>query len=317
MEKNLFIEALEKDNRELFNSLPKSDLHIHGTRGCNRKTIENMNNTKFEEVPRFKDLEEMNSWYDKTINEYVKGKDGLILRYKAMFNDFENQSIIVASPILCLDMAKYFNNDIDLYIKTIKELIAIYSPNTKILPEFSITRGEEVEKVLENLERIKEYDFYKSICLQGDEKLGSKQYEPVYKKARELGLILKAHVGEFTDASSIEEALEYLNLDCIIHGLSLIESKELMDYVRNHEIVINCCPSSNYYLSRIKDYKSHPIKEFVRNGIICTINTDDPLIFNKRIIDEYYEIFKNEVLTSEELYEVNQNGINKCLSKRR
>ena len=317
MEKKLFIEALEKDNRELFNSLPKSDLHIHGTRGCTRNILENINNIKFPDVPRFKDLEEMNSWYEQTISEYVKGKDGLILRYKTMFNDFKNQSIIVASPILCLDMAKYFNNDIDLYIKTIKELIAINSPNIKILPEFSINRGEEVEEVLEKLEKIKEYDFYKSICLQGNEKIGSKQYEPVYKKARELGLILKAHVGEFTDVSNIEEALEYLDLDCIIHGLSLTQSKELMDYVRNHNIMINCCPSSNYHLSRIKEYSSHPIKEFVRNGIICTINTDDPLIFNKKIMDEYYELFKNKVLTSEELYEVNQNGINKCLSKRR
>ena len=196
-----------------------------------------------------------------------------------------------------------------------KELIKEY--DTKILPEFSIHRGESIEKVLDDLERIKEYDFYKSVCLQGDEKLGSKQYEPVYKKAKELGLILKAHVGEFTDVSNIEEALEYLDLDCIIHGLSLTQSKELMDYVRNHEIMINCCPSSNYYLSRIKDYNSHPIKEFVRNGIICTLNTDDPLIFNKEIVDEYLELYNNGVLTPEELYEVNQNGINKCLNKRR
>lgn len=314
---DIFKKALETNDRTTFDLLPKADLHIHGTRGCNREIFEYINHCKFPDVPRFKSLQEMDEWYNNTIDKYAKGKSGLAIRYTAMFNDFENQSITVAAPMLCLNMAKYFDNDIDMYIKFIKMLIKTHAPNTTILPEFSVHRGEEAEKVLENLERIKEYDFYKSICLQGDEKLGTKQYESVYKKAKEMGLILKAHVGEFTDASYIEEALEYLDLDCIIHGISLTESDDLMNYVRDHQIMINCCPSSNYYLSRIEDYKSHPIKEFVRKGIVCSLNTDDPLIFNNKLIDEYFELFNNEVLTSSELYEVNQNGLQKSLNKRR
>ena len=104
--KDVFVKALETNDRNTLKLLPKSDLHIHSNRGCNRKTIEYMNTTKFEEVPRFQSLEEMDIWYDKTIGKYLKGKEGLLLRYKLMLNDFATQSITVAAPIFCLDMAK-------------------------------------------------------------------------------------------------------------------------------------------------------------------------------------------------------------------
>ena len=81
--------------------------------------------------------------------------------------------------------------------------------------------------------------------------------------------------------------------------------------------MINCCPSSNYYLSRVDSYKNHPIKDFVRNGIICTINTDDQLIFNQSINEEYLNLFNSGCLTGDELYQVKQDGLEKCLKKRR
>lgn len=315
--KKLFKKALEDGDRSLFSLLPKSDLHIHSSRGCSRKVFEGIFWKKFPDVPRFKSLEEMNKWYDETIDEYAKGQFGHEVRIRSMLKGFDNNSVVVASPIFCLRMKKYFDDSIYNYFHRLNADFELFAPNTKIYPEFEVCRGEDPEKVLKDLEEVCKFNFYKSIDLRGDENLGVKQYRDVYKKAHDMGLVLKAHVGEFGDASKIEEALEYLDLDCITHGNSLVESNDLMNYVRDNEIMVNCCPSSNYYLSRIDDYKNHPINKFVDKGIICSINTDDELIFNQSINDEYFNLYNSGCLGADELYEVNQNGINKCLSKRR
>lgn len=316
-EKEVFTKALQEHDIGVLRVLPKSDLHIHSTRGCSRKIFEEMYRVKFPDVPRFNSLKEMDDWYNTYIDHYAKDYFGFDIRMKAMLNGFERESVTVASPIYCLKMSKYFKYDYQSYINYLKKDILLFAPHTEILPEFEITRGEDPDKVLDDLEKVIPYDFYKSIDIKGDENLGTKQYEKVYKKAKELGLVLKAHIGEFGGIEKIDEALEYLNLDCITHAIKLTESKDMMNYVRDKEIMINCCPSSNYHLSRVDSYTNHPIKEFVRNGIICSINTDDELIFNQSINDEYLNLYESGCLTADELYEVKENGLKKCLNKRR
>lgn len=316
LNKCLFENALKDNNITLFNILPKSDLHIHSTRGCSREIIEKTHNCNLPEVPRFKSLDEMDNWYDKELGKYINGARGLAIRMQGLAEEIKKHNIAVAAPILGLNMAKYFNG-INYYFAFLSNLFEIECPDSTILPEFEVCRGDDPEKILKDLEAVEKYNFYKSIDLRGDENLGTKDYIEVYDKAREMGLVLKAHVGEFTDASKIDEALDNLKLDCINHGLSLKDSKELMKYVRDKGIMVNCCPSSNYHLSRINGYENHPIKDFVRNGITCSINTDDQLIFNSNINEEYFKLYNSGCLTVEELYEVNQNGLNKSLNKRR
>ena len=317
VEKKDFENALKTNNKELFGLFPKSDLHIHSTRGCSKKVFENMFHHKFPEPEVFNSLEEMNNWYDNNFDNYIQGKLGFEVRMKTLLEGFNNNSVVVAAPIYCLGMKKYYDNDIGKYLNSLKSDINMIAPETTVLPEFEICRGEDPDKILEELSEVEKYDFYKSIDLRGDEELGTRQYEKVYKKARDMGLVLKAHVGEFGDVSKVYEALEYLDLDCITHGNSIIYSNDLMNYIRDKEIMVNCCPSSNYYLSRVDSYKNHPIKTFLDKGIICSINTDDELIFNQSITDEYFNLYNSGCLGTDELYYVNQKGIQKCLNKRR
>lgn len=315
--KETFINALRKNDKDTLNKLPKSDLHIHSTRGCSRKYFEDTFNTKFPNVPRFNSILDMDNWYNTYIDMYTKDLRGFKMRMESLLEGFKNNNVVISSPIYCLHMIKFFDYNLDEYLKYLNNIISSLAPNLKVLPEFEVHRGEDPDKVLENLHNVSKYNFYHSIDLCGDELLGTKNYQEVYKYADEIGLVLKAHVGEFTDARYIDEALEYLNLDAITHGISLSKSKELMNYVRDKEIMINCCPSSNYYLKRVNSYKEHPIKEFVRNGITCSINTDDEIIFNQDINDEYLNLYNSGCLKEEELYEVNQNGLKKYLNKRR
>ena len=85
----------------------------------------------------------------------------------------------------------------------------------------------------------------------------------------------------------------------------MIRSREWMD---NH-IQLNVCPSSNVMLGYVKDYRTHPIRTLVENGVRVTINTDDLLIFDSTIEDEYLKLYRAGALNAEQLDEIRRAGL--------
>lgn len=312
-----FINAIKSQDLMKLKQIPKSDLHVHSTRGCNRKYFEQLYGINFNKVPVFKGLDEMDNWYSKNLEPYTSGLDGFLLRLKYLIIQNNEHKVVKFAPSFCLDMCKNFEGNLQLYINYLQELFKNYGKDIEILPELSIKRNDNLEKIEREFEEVLKYDFFKSIDLMGDEYLGTSKFIDIYKTARKHGLILKAHVGEFADAGYIERALIDLDLDCINHGLSLIQSQDLMKYVSDQAIMVNICPSSNILLSRINSYSEHPIKKFLDRSICCSINTDDELIFNQSIEEEYLNLYNGGCLSPEELYIVNQNGLVKSLNKRK
>lgn len=317
MDEKTFTEIIRSENISELIKIPKSDLHVHSTRGCNRKYFEELYSVKFNDVPKFNNIKEMDMWYNNNLDQYTGGLEGFLIRLESLVKQNNEHNVIKFAPSFCLDMCKNFDGSLKKYIEYLQKLFKLYGKNIDILPELSIKRTDDLEQLEKEFNEVLKYNFFKSIDLMGDEKLGTSKFIELYKKARANGLILKAHVGEFTDVNYIEQALIDLDLDCINHGLSLIQSKDLMNYVRDKNIMVNICPSSNVYLSRVDSYNNHPIKQFIDNGISCSINTDDEIIFNQSIEEEYMNLYKSGCLTPEELYVVNQNGLVKSLNKRR
>ena len=81
-----------------------------------------------------------------------------------------------------------------------------------------------------------------------------------------------------------------------------------MKLLTDEDITLDMCPISNYKLRVIGDWSEHPIKIFIRNGIRCTISTDDPLSFNNSIIDEYMTLHEKLSLGIPELAGLIING---------
>lgn len=316
-EKEKFSLGLINNDIDLLNQVAKSDLHCHADRGANRKDLEEEFNVTFENPPVFSSIKEMDEWYDKHIERYASGFEGLVRRYKSMFQTAEKQNIKVFSPSFCLGRKKFFGGSVKEYINFIKNLQQQYAPNIEFLPELVLNRCHDITQLEEEFEEACKFDFFKSIDIIGDESLGTEKFKEIYKKADQLGWILKAHVGEFSGVESIKEAINNLNLDVINHGLAAIESKELMQYLAKNEIKINICPTSNVLLARVKDYGEHPIKRFIKEGIICSINTDDLLIFNQSISEEYLNLYNSGALNIDELNQLRENGLTKMLEKRK
>lgn len=129
-------------------------------------------------------------------------------------------------------------------------------------------------------------------------------------------MVLKAHLGEFGGPDELMRYAEELELDEIQHGVAAARSPQIMRWLAKHEIKLNVCPTSNIMLGVCDSYATHPIRILYEYGIPVTINTDDLLIFNSSLSEEYLHLFNSGLMKTEELYEICQTGLNHNYTKR-
>ncbi|MBC8497528.1 adenosine deaminase, partial [Candidatus Bathyarchaeota archaeon] len=84
-------------------------------------------------------------------------------------------------------------------------------------------------------------------------------YEPVYNRAREMGLHLVAHAGEAAGPESIWGAVEKLGVERIGHGTSAVKDPDLMAYLRDNGVTVETCPMSNVRTNAVPSVREHPV----------------------------------------------------------
>lgn len=104
--------------------------------------------------------------------------------------------------------------------------------------------------------------------------------------AREAGLGLTAHAGEWGGPDSVREALT-LDLTRIGHGIGAAQDRGLMRDLARREITLEVCPGSNLALGIVPDWRAHPIAQLLDAGVRVTVSTDDPPFFRTSLAHEY------------------------------
>ena len=134
-------------------------------------------------------------------------------------------------------------------------------------------------------------DFITGFGIAGDEKAG-KPADFVYSfdMAREAGLALTAHAGEWGGPQSIKDALDDLKVTRIGHGVRAIEDLELVDRLAEEGIVLEVCPGSNVTLGLYPNVPCHPIEMLRERGVKVTVSTDDPPFFHSTMAKEYEDL---------------------------
>ena len=136
------------------------------------------------------------------------------------------------------------------------------------------------------------------------------KFKNVFKMAKEHGFRLVAHAGEEGTAGSISDTIEYLGVDRIDHGCSLIQDKNLVNTLAKSGMPLTLCPLSNLKLQVTPDLSNHMLKSLMDEGVMVTINSDDPAYFGGYIGDNYYEIWKALNLSYEEILRLAKNSFN-------
>ncbi|MEU6537532.1 adenosine deaminase [Streptomyces sp. NPDC047000] len=113
------------------------------------------------------------------------------------------------------------------------------------------------------------------------------QFKPYFDRAVAAGLRSVPHAGETTGPETVWDALTELNAERIGHGTSSARDPELLAHLAEHRIALEVCPTSNIATRAVATLDEHPIKEFVRAGVLVTINSDDPPMFGTDLNNEY------------------------------
>ncbi len=123
--------------------------------------------------------------------------------------------------------------------------------------------------------------------MAGAETVGqADDYAWAFDCAREAGLGLTCHAGEWSGPQSIREALR-LGVSRIGHGVRAVEDAGLMRDLAERNITLECCPGSNLALGLYPNWAAHPIARLADAGVRVTISTDDPPFFHTTLRQEY------------------------------
>jgi aminodeoxyfutalosine deaminase len=112
-------------------------------------------------------------------------------------------------------------------------------------------------------------------------------YAPVFELARDLGLGSVPHAGEHAGPASIRGALDALGAVRIRHGIRAIEDPALVAELADRGIVLDVCPISNVRTGAVPSLEEHPLPLLVDAGVLCSVSTDDPAMFDTDLTREY------------------------------
>jgi aminodeoxyfutalosine deaminase len=125
------------------------------------------------------------------------------------------------------------------------------------------------------------------------------------------------HAGETAGPASIWEAIRLLGAERVGHGVRAIEDPALVTYLADHALPLEVNVTSNLRLGVYPDLASHPLPRLLAAGVPITINSDDPVLFNTTLGDEYALLAGPFGFDAQTIDEIALNGIRyACLPER-
>jgi adenosine deaminase len=292
---------------EVFKALPKTDLHVHLDGSLRLETIlELAKQEKVElpatDVPGLRAAIGCGNNFGSLV-EYLRGFD---ITLRVMQNE-------AALERIAFELAE------DAHRENVRYMEVRYAPMLHTQRGLKLTKV--VEAVLDGLRRAREtygikanvivcgirnisaessYQMaelavaYKGRGVVGFDLAGAeadfpaKHHRAAFQLVRDNNINCTIHAGEAYGPESIAQAIHVCGAHRIGHGCRLREDGDLLHYVNDHRVPLECCPSSNVQTGAVKDLASHPIKLYFDLGLRVTVNTDNRLITDTSVSKELY-----------------------------
>ena len=312
---------------DFFRRLPKAELHCHLDGSLRPETIFDLAAQQKIELPS-KNVDDLRSLI--SIHDRVASLEHYIDR-------FEIPLQVLQTPD-ALERAAYELCD-DVWRDGVRYFELRYSPI--LHTRAGMTSGESIEAVKRGMDRAEEdlgirtgiiicgirnispevslrlADLavqYKHKGVVGFDLAGAEENFPAKHHQEAFFLILRnninttLHAGEAFGPESIHQAIHYCGAHRIGHGTRLLEDQDLMNYVNDHRIALEVCLLSNVHTKTVRSLKEHPFKFYYDQGIRVTLNTDNRLVSNTTLSQEYLTAKETFGLTLDDFREIIING---------
>ncbi|NOH73298.1 adenosine deaminase [Vibrio pectenicida] len=306
-----------------FIDLPKIDLHCHLDGSVRPETILELANQQGVTLPT-QDIEQIRELMIapetcQNLDEYLKRFDlPLSVMQTAeslerisfeLYEDAAKENVkyleVRFGPLLHLESGLTLEDVLASVVKGMKRAESLYDINGNYI--LSILRHAPKDRIKEVLDVGHQYlgNGIAAFDLAGGEMAGfCSEFVPYAKYAKEKGYHVTIHAGEQGVGQNVFDAITLLGAQRIGHGIHITGHQDAYDMVKDQQVTLETCPSSNVQTKAVAALAQHPAKVFLKDGIAITINTDNRTVSNTTMTNEVEKVMQEFALTLDDYFAI-------------
>jgi aminodeoxyfutalosine deaminase len=299
--------------------LPKAELHLHLEGAVEPATLcelrqrhgERATLAETEALYRYTDFQSFLMAF-KEVSAHLRGPDDYELAAYRLMQRLKQENTLHAEVYIAVGVCLYRKQDFDAIFEGLERgrMRGAREFGVSLLWIFDATRHfgvEAAQQVFELAVRYQERHVV-GVGIGGDEvKAPPELFRSVYGYAADNGLRLTAHAGETGPPESIWGALN-LRAERIGHGVTARQDPDLVEELAYRQIPVEICLTSNLRTGVCNAISEHPAKSYFDQGVMITLNTDDPALFGTSLCREYQIAQDAFAFTDEHLRELARNS---------
>lgn len=270
--------------------LPKAELHLHLEGSVEPETLHELDPaTPIEEFRSLYEYENFDAFLRAfgVIGKRLRGPEDYALITRRLLERLHAQNVRYAEIIVAAGVVLWKGQEFGPIFDAIREAAADSPVRVRwILDAVRQFGAEHVMRVAElAAERVGRGVV--AFGIGGSEERGPAEwFADAFRFAREAGLRLTAHAGESMGPESIRAALS-LGAERIGHGIAAARDESLMRHLRERDIPLEVCPTSNLVTGVVQRIEEHPLRRLYDAGVPIVLNSDDPAMFRCSLTGEY------------------------------
>lgn len=292
--------------------IPKVELHVHLDGSIPIYVLEKLSGLSYDEVYSKAVSINDNTLSDylerfNFINSFIKTKEDLELVSYSLGKELEKENVIYAE--IRFAPLDYVNDNLsnDDVIGSVLKGLSRCNLKTNLI--LCMRRGKDFSYNKKVIELANKY-FNKGVVavdLVGDEeKYPFSEYKKLFDICKYANIPVTIHAGE-TTKRDILDIIPYTKR--IGHGIKIYDDDNLINLVKDNNILLEICPNSNIDTKNSIDYSHHPIKKLYDSGIKVSVNTDNRVVSNITLTEEYINLINYLGFTINDIYQMNLNAL--------
>jgi adenosine deaminase/aminodeoxyfutalosine deaminase len=301
-------------------SLPKAELHLHLEGAIDPATLLEVQHNHGLREATLADVEKLYQYSDfsgfmvsfKDITAHLQVPDDYELITYRLMERLKADNVLHAEVYVSVGVCLYRKQDFAAIFEALERGRARGKREfgVSLLWIFDAVRhfgSAEAQRVAELAAQYRERSVV-GFGIGGDERrAGPELFREVYAYCGAEGLRLTAHAGETTGPESIWGALN-LRAERIGHALTAQQDSDLLQELSQRQVPVEICVTSNVRTGVCANLGDHPVRRYFDQGLMVTINTDDPSMFGTTLSAEYQVLQENFGFTDEHLRELARNS---------
>jgi len=291
--------------------VPRAELHVHLEGSVETETLleldSGLTRNEIDAATSYTDFAGFIQSY-VWVNRKLKSPADYGLIARRLFEKLEGEGVVYAEVTLSVGTMLWKGQDAEPIFAAVQREAGRAKIQVRWIMDAVRQFGAEAARPVFELAADRVKDGVVAIGLGGFETGAHlRDFGELYHRARDRGLHTVCHAGETSDAQDIWDALE-IGSERIGHGIRAVDDPQLMEHLKEKNIPLEICITSNVRTGAVGSVEQHPVRRLFDEGVPITLNTDDPALFGCDLAGEFALARDQFGFTERELRVIDENS---------